>query len=270
MNQNYSPYGMPQGKAKTREVRHQKSVFRPIAPAAPNATPYLPLPLPPLLAQNMNILIVLSRRIESIAHGLSYQLFTTPMEQHNARARMLQLQSKYVSLRAQVDYELSVLGYINHTNVPCMQPSLYTNNQHQPPMLNTTFVSGANTGKSARTANHKHKYGPTSPQYTVDKALKRKAHKEMKTPASARPVKRRKSSVDSDYVETDCESESEAEEDTSSPPEAITYIALVPLGTVESERLKGWTWKVAVERGGCGTEATVMESPMGTRAPAVW
>ena len=57
------------------------------------------------------------------------------------------------------------------------------------------------------------------------------------------------------------------EEDVSSPPEAITCIAAIPLTKKQSQRIKLWTWKRAV---GKGKAEIVVESPCGTRVANGW
>ena len=290
---------MPIRKTKTKGTRHQKIAPRPSQsappappsfatpqshpprppPSAPPAPITLPTsqpysPLPPQLANKMVSLIHLSSQIESLSQALSYGLFATPSDQHSATTRMTTLRTKYTAFRSHVDSELTSLGYLpSHTNTP-LPPSSSSSSSKQPPKL----ITNVSKTPSPYTAWHKHKYGPTSPKYTVDKALKRKAEKMASTPGGMRAGKKQRGEVESDYVETDCEGEEEEkkkktkggkveEEDTRSPPGPI-LAAVVPLAGDERRRMRGWNWAGAVKRGGCGRE--VVESPMGTRRVGVW
>lgn len=215
-------------------------------------------------------LIHLSTQIESLSQALSYGLFATPSDQHAATTRMTTLRTKYTAFRTHVDSELTSLGYLpSHTNTPF--PPSSSSSSKQPPKL----MTDVSKTPGPYTAWHKHKYGPTSPRYTVDKALKRKAEKMANTPGGMRAGKKQRGEMESDYVETDCEGKEEErkggkvmeEEDTRSPPGPI-LVAVVPLAGDERRRMKGWNWAGAVKRGGCGRQ--VVESPMGTRRVGVW
>jgi hypothetical protein len=211
----------------------------------------------------MNTLITLSRRLESILHGLSYGLFATPTEHRDAQARLAQLRGVYSALRPQIDHELAALGYLSsavNSNIP---PRPASAKRGPPPQINT---------KGAAHAPHKHRYGPTSPQYTVDKALKRKADSQGRSTGttSQRPAKKpRKDGAESDFVETDCEGEDEGSRKVEAewPPEAITSLASVPLGRAEMAKIMGWSWDEAVtgKGKGRGVREEWVVSPLGTR-----
>ncbi|KAL1610688.1 hypothetical protein SLS60_002358 [Paraconiothyrium brasiliense] len=223
-----------------------------------NTTTKPHIPLPASLSQKMRTLIALSRRVESIVHGLSYGLFNTEDKHRDAHIRMTHLRNMYAALRPEVDAELAHLGYRTGLEAPI---SIATNG--------LTPVANKITNQHDK-GEHKHRYGPTSPQYTVDKALKRKAE-ETSTPSTQRAFKKqRKGSADSDFVETDCESESERKRkskvEAQWPPDPITSLASVPLGRPDRERLSRWTWVNAVTMKGMVIEAEVetVESPLGT------
>ncbi|KAF1976846.1 hypothetical protein BU23DRAFT_626372 [Bimuria novae-zelandiae CBS 107.79] len=278
-------------KPKPKAVRHPKIAPRPTAqPSAPAppapasasaATPYTPFS--PGLAREMDRLIQIPEQIWSLKKGLLDGLFPGYPAEHQAYTRIQELQNIYIALRLIVDRQLAALGY-RPSNFPI--PAL-------PPKQNTGFPGNGYAGGSMKgrggkngnnvkgvqihthTPSHKHKYGPTSPHYTVDKALKRKAEQSLALHTSShKPTnKKRKIDHDSDFVETDCESEYEPlegkgkgkrveEEDTSPPPEALSCLTLVPLGKEEKERMWTWSWKGAVGRG-CGSE--VVQSPLGGR-----
>ena len=256
--------------AKTKGVRHQKIAPRP-TPSAPSPLAAIPssqsnTPLPPRLTNRMASLIHLSRQIQSLVQGLSYRLFSTAKEWRDAQAHMADLRNTHTICQAQIDEELIHLGYLPSSFRPA-----YPAASKRPPKLLTDV---ANT-KGPRTGGGKHKYGPTSPRYTVDKALKRKADKQASTLMSARPGKKRKYVADSDYVESDYESgygwrggRESIEEDTAPPPQAITCLAKIPLPKKVDERLRAWTWAAATANGGCGRQ--VVYSPLGARDRMLW
>ncbi|KAF2439417.1 hypothetical protein P171DRAFT_501535, partial [Karstenula rhodostoma CBS 690.94] len=280
-HQYINPYfpAMPH-KSQRRTPRPPKPAPRRIAPrptGVPHAPPTAPTalptpegptkpyhPLPPALAQQMKTLIALSRRLESILHGLSYGLFTTPAEHRDAQTRLKHLRTVYHSLHPHVDRELASLGYLP---APCSSniPHAPAPRKTPPPMLNTMAYAHASP---------KQKYGPTSPQYTVDKALKRKA--DSRDRAAALPPAKKKQRVDvdgaeSDFVETDCESVDEGgrEVEAEWPPAPLTNLAKeVPLEEAEWERIMGWSWGWAVRRGRDAVvgeeEEEWMSSPLGT------
>lgn len=237
---------MPPRTAPAKGVRYPKIAPRPAAGAPASFTNPQPYTVfPPELGQKMNALIVLSRQIESLKRGLEFNLFAGLDEHRKVQSRMQQLCTKYNHLRFQTNSELNALGYFPKSiSIPFF------------PLTTSTLdlKIDVQASRGPQTATHKHEYGPTSPHYTVDKALKRKADK-LATPTEALPVKKRKGSVESDYVETESEGEwvssgkttkaNEKEEDTSSPPEAITCIAMIPLPKKDSQKMKAWTWKGA-------------------------
>lgn len=258
-------------KSQQKTPRHPKSAPRPIAPRpteftdppstavatlpTPNGPAKSYRPLPITLTQKMTTLITLSRRLESILHGLNYGLFSTATEHRDAQARLKHLRGVYDSLHPQVDRELASLGYFpgtSNANTPHSVP---------PPKININ---------SHTHTSHKHKYGPTSPQYTVDKALKRKADCQGRAASSRPPAKKQRvDGAESDFVETDCESVDEGSRkvDVQWPPEPITNLAVeVPLGEAEWAKMMGWSWGRAVrrvKREEMGEEW--MRSPLGTK-----
>ncbi|KAK7185792.1 hypothetical protein DPSP01_004304 [Paraphaeosphaeria sporulosa] len=266
-------------KSQRRIPRHQKSALRPIAPqptefpGAPSTaltappTPNKPAnsynPLPAALAHKMGTLITLSRRLESILHGLDYGLFTTPSEHRDAQARMKHLRTVYSSLRPQVDRELAALGHLPATGAPIIFPAPTTKPPSPFPNLTTSHPS------------HKRKYGPTSPQYTVDKALKRKADSQGgAAPAHVHvlPVAKKQrvdGGAESDFVETDCESVDEGSSEVQAEwlPAPITNLAVErPLREAERKRMMGWSWSAAVRARAGARDVMVdcIRSPLGT------
>ncbi|KAF9729476.1 hypothetical protein PMIN04_009091 [Paraphaeosphaeria minitans] len=272
-----------------RRTPHHKSAPRPIAPrpTAPRPTEFTSIPstassalltrngptnsynpLPTALTHKMDTLITLSHRLESILHGLNYGLFTTPAEHRNAHARLKHLRTAYSSLCPQVDRELAALGYLPATGTPNIFPAPTT--KPPPPPLFPKLITTTRTHVS-----HKHKYGPTSPQYTVDKALKRKADSQGGA-ASAHvhvqpPVKKQRvdGGAESDFVETECESVDEGSRKVQVewPPAPITNLAAEkPLGEVERRRMMGWSWGGAARTrtGGRAVVGEWMWSPLGT------
>ncbi|KAJ4349597.1 uncharacterized protein N0V89_008213 [Didymosphaeria variabile] len=220
--------------------------------------PYIPLP--DSLSHKMKTLIAISRRVESLLYGLSYGLFTTELEHRDAYTRMTHLRSKYAALRPEVDAELVYLGYRTGLDVP------FSNASSGPASPSSIIPQGHKKG------GHTHRYGPTSPQYTVDKALKRKANKIPSPFTQPAFKKQRMASTESDFVETDCESESEGkrklEVEARWPPDPITSLASMPLGKRERESLERWSWVNAITRKGTRREAETerVESPLGTTA----
>ncbi|KAJ4298892.1 hypothetical protein N0V90_004135 [Kalmusia sp. IMI 367209] len=184
-------------------------------------------------AQRIEKLITISRQAASLSRDISDSLFTSPSDKRAARKRIATLKRDWGILKAQVDYELSTMGY-QLTNI---------NQSMQPPSSTNNFT---------------HKYGPMSPRYTVDKALKRKRENKTEDKAPKRPQKKRRNWSESDFVESD----SETEHKVVGAVDPLTTLCSVPLPREEKGKMYEWSWREAASRGGVGSEEMV--SPMGT------
>lgn len=189
------------------------------------------------LAQKIHQLIVASRQIEGLARGW----FNGSLNEGVAERRMSALELQYDELRNEVECELES-AWVNAGFVPADLPSTLPT---FPPSHKAPGAHSVKPVMPTQAVLGKEVY--VHPQYTVDKALKRKRDEEKQ-----RANKREKQSVDEEEVHY------------GEPVQPIgLQTCMIPLKWGEKKRMRNWNWNWrGTGKGGRVEEECV--SPMGT------